>query len=222
MTAAKSFQAVVFDMDGVLVDTEPAFFDAANDVLSDEGVSIDWKRYEPCLGTSVEETWRSIIEILSLSGDLEGYLRRYGEALASHLSRPRQPLTGADDLLDKLDAWGVPHALATSSWRSWADTILKSAGLGDRFAVLVTAKDVAQEKPAPDVYLEAAARLGRDPRCCIAIEDTLPGIIAAQRAGMFTIQVRGSTTALPPIERADLVIDSLQCFPLELLDRNGS
>jgi HAD superfamily hydrolase (TIGR01509 family) len=221
-SVGRDYRAVIFDMDGVLVDTEPAFFDAANDVLAAEGASIEWERYRPFLGTSVERTWAGIVSELDLRGDLHDYLRRYGPALNERLALPRRPLTGVVELLDELSHRRVPYALATSSWRPWADIVLASAGLTDRFAVLVTAKDVRQAKPAPDIYQEATRQLAVDARHCVAVEDTLPGITAAKAAGMFAIQVRDSSTALPPIEQADLVIDALDCFPLGMLEGGDS
>lgn len=212
-----SFQAVVFDMDGVLVDTEPAFFDAVNDVIEGEGHHIEWERYRRFLGTSAEDTWRGVISLLGLRGEPRDYLRPYREALIDALSTPRPPLPGVLELLNELDRRGVPYGLATSSWRRWADIILRSAGLDGRFRVLVTAGDVEREKPAPDLYLRAAELLAVEPARCIAVEDTRPGVASAKRAGMLAVQLRLATTALPPIDEADLVLDTLQSFPMEML-----
>ena len=85
------YRAVIFDMDGVLVDSEPAFFDAANDVLAQEGRSIEWERYQRLLGTSVQHTWREVIAMLGLRGELNDYLRRYDDLLLDCLRRPRSP-----------------------------------------------------------------------------------------------------------------------------------
>jgi HAD superfamily hydrolase (TIGR01509 family) len=210
---------VVFDMDGVLVDSEPAFYDAVNAVLAEEGRSIDFERYRRLIGTSVEETWRGVIAMLNMRGDAHDYLRRYGEVLLDCLRRPRPPLPGAELLLDALDARGVPYGLATSSWGPWKDAVLESAGLDGRFRVVVTGDQVRREKPAPEIYLRAAEQLGVAPEACIAVEDTPPGIASAKAAGMYAVQVRAASTGFPPLEAADLVIDSLEYFPVAMVEK---
>ena len=218
MSAARdTYSAVIFDMDGVLVDSEPAFFDAVNQVLSADGRSIEFGRYQVLLGTSVEETWRGLIAMLGLRGDLDDYLRRYNDVLLARLRQPRPPLPGVVELLDELERRRVPVALATSSWRAWADAVLEGADLQRRFQAIATAADVEREKPAPDLYLKAAELLARPPERCIAIEDTPSGVAAARAAGMYVIQVRAASTAFPPIEAADLVLESLEDFPLVLV-----
>jgi HAD superfamily hydrolase (TIGR01509 family) len=213
-----TYRAVVFDMDGVLVDSEPAFFDAANDVLREEGRSIAWEQYSRLLGTSVQVTWQEIISMLHLRGDLRDYLLRYGDVLLDCLRRPRPPLPGAAELLDELDRRGVPYGLATSSFGPWKDAVLESAGLDGRFRVVVTADMIAHQKPAPDIYRKAAELLAVDATLCVAVEDTVPGIVSAKGAGMYGIQVRAASTALPPIAQADLVIDTLEYFPVAMVE----
>ena len=209
--------AVIFDMDGVLIDSEPAFFEAANQALAGEDKRIEWERYQQLLGTSVPETWRTLIAMLDLQSDLDTYMRRYDRLLLDCLREPRPPLPGVLKLLEELGSRGIPFGLATSSWRAWADAELVSASLDGRFAALVTGDGVQHEKPAPDVYLRAAELLDISPERCIAIEDTPPGIASAKAAGMYTVHVRASSTAFPPIEDADLVLESLEEFPIEML-----
>ena len=205
-------------MDGVLVDSEPAFFDAVNVVLAEEGRSIDFERYKRLLGTSVEETWRGVISMLNLRGDLQSYVERYDGVLVDCLRAEKPPLPGVIELLAELDRRRVPYAVASSSWQAWVDVVLDSAGLRDRFRVFSTPDVVERQKPAPDTYLKAAGLLSIAPGHCIAVEDTPPGIAAAKAAGMFAVHVRASSTAFPPIDGADLVVESLEHFPLAMLD----
>jgi beta-phosphoglucomutase-like phosphatase (HAD superfamily) len=97
------------------------------------------------------------------------------------------------------------------------DTTLAGLGLNGAFAATVTASEVERSKPAPDLYISAAKHLGVPPESCLAFEDTPSGIASAQGAGMFAVQVRASSTALPPLPQADLVIESYSEFDLELL-----
>jgi HAD superfamily hydrolase (TIGR01509 family) len=205
-------------MDGVLVDSEPAFFDAVNRAIQPDGKQIAWSAYKKLLGTSVEVTWREVIRLLDLKGDYDDYVRRFDDILLDCLRVPRPPLPGVVPLLDELTRRNVPFALATSSVRPWYDAVMESSGLAGRFAVAVTADLIEHQKPAPDIYLRSAELLGVPPGVCIAVEDTIPGVASAKAARMYAIQSRASSTALDPIEEADLVLDSLEEFPLELVD----
>jgi len=212
-----TYRAVVFDMDGVLVDSEPAFFDAVNLTLEPTGKQIAWSAYKRLLGTSVEVTWSEVLSMLRLPVDIDKYLGRFDKVLLDCLRVPRAPLLGAVDVLDDLARRSVPFAVATSSIRPWYDAVMESTGLTGRFAVAVTADQIERQKPAPDIYLRAAGLLGLPPSACIAVEDTIPGIASAKAAGMYAVQVRASSTALPPIDSADLVIETLEEFPLGAL-----
>jgi HAD superfamily hydrolase (TIGR01509 family) len=211
------YLAVVFDMDGVLVDTEMAFFGAVNEVLEPTGKQIAWDDYKHLLGTSVDVTRIKLAEMLDIEGSISEVFTGFSDVLLARLSESREPLLGVLHALDGLSERGVPHALATSSTNSWKSTVLRSAGLHERFPIAVTADDLTNMKPAPDIYLRAAELLAIAPERCIAIEDTIPGITSAKAAGMYAIQVRASSTALPPIDAADAVLDSLEQFPFELL-----
>ena len=112
----------------------------------------------------------------------------------------------------------MPIALATSSWRPWAEIVLASCGLDGRFPNSATGDEVEHEKPAPDIYLKAAGLLGLEPERCVAIEDTAPGIAAAKAAGMYAVQSRAASSAFPPLEQADLVLATLADFPLGLVE----
>ena len=211
------YLAVIFDMDGVLVDTEMAFFGAVNEILLPTGKQVAWNDYKQLLGTSVDVTRVKLVEMLELDGNADDFFRGFNELLVKRLAEPREPLPDTEAVLDALSSRQIPYALATSSTRVWKQTVLTSAGLQDRFPIAVTADDLTHMKPAPDIYLKAAELLSMPPERCIAVEDTIPGIASAKAAGMYAIQVRASSTALPPIDEADAVIDTLEQFPFDLL-----
>ena len=98
------------------------------------------------------------------------------------------------------------------------DATLRGLDLEGAFNAVVSASEVANGKPAPDLFLAAAERLGVPPERCLAVEDTGPGIVAAKAAGMFAVQLRAASTALPPLPDADLVLDSLTDFDLSLVE----
>jgi beta-phosphoglucomutase-like phosphatase (HAD superfamily) len=98
------------------------------------------------------------------------------------------------------------------------DATLRGLGLQDAFGAVVSASEVGSAKPAPDLFLTAATRLRVPPGRCLVLEDTGPGIAAAKAAGMFAVQLRAASTALPPLPDADLVLDAVSDFDLSLVE----
>ncbi len=216
------FGAVIFDMDGVLVDSEPAFFEAVNLVLQPTGKQIAWEDYVRFIGTSTSVTWRGVLETVGLSlEEMQRHVDGFESVIVGVLGRPRGLLPGVRDLIESLRARSLRVGLATSSREEWVRALLGGASLPlDTFDAAVWREMVATSKPAPDLYLKAAELIGAAPEHCIAVEDTPSGIAAALAAGMFAVQVRSATSALPPIDGADLVIDTLRDFPQALLEES--
>lgn len=212
-------KAVVFDLDGVLWDGEPLYHEAFNVVLRPYGHSIALTDpdYVQIIGTSVEAAWEWMRDRFGLEESRSVFYRAYNAAVMDLLKEPRDPLPGVRELLTELEIRGIPIGLASASLRNWVDATLTGLGLNGDFAATVTASEVERSKPAPDLYLKAAERLDVDPADCLAFEDTPSGIASAQTAGMFAVQVRASSTALPPIPEADMVIDKYSEFDLSLL-----
>ncbi|MFI9172375.1 HAD-IA family hydrolase [Streptomyces lincolnensis] len=185
-------QAVLFDMDGTLVDTERLWWEAVERVA---GRALTDADQPEVLGRPVEHTaaW------LAAAGgtpaeDLAAALHR---EFADRVRTGIVPRPGALDLLDALARGGVPTALVTASPRAVANTVLDVLG-ADRFAVSVTADDTEHTKPAPDPYLAACRALGVDPAACVAVEDTETGVRSAEAAGCTVLAV----PSLAPIDTA--------------------
>jgi beta-phosphoglucomutase-like phosphatase (HAD superfamily) len=201
-------QAVVFDNDGLLLDTEQAWTRAEVTLFGRRGraFTIEHKRY--LLGSSRAVACHKLEEMLeqpagtgtALMDELAGLV---WEEVA--VGVPAMP--GAVALVDALRARGTPVGLASNSARSFVDRALAIAGLAAAFDTTVAGDEVAAPKPAPDIYLEAACRLGAAPERCVALEDSPTGVTAARAAGMFVIgvpSVKGVELA------ADLVVASLE------------
>jgi HAD superfamily hydrolase (TIGR01509 family) len=211
------YAAVIFDMDGVLADSEPVYYDAMNSVIRALGHEVTPELQRRLMGHSVQDTWRTIAEEFHLEGPLDGLIARYDSELCRQLALVKETLPGVSDLLSSLKSRRIPLGLASSSWPGWIDALLGGIGLQGQFDAVVSAKMVEHPKPAPDIYLFAAERLGVPPEGCIAIEDTPTGLASAKAAGMFTVQSRSASTAFPPQPNADLVLASLADFDLTLL-----
>jgi len=209
-------------MDGVLADSEPVYVAAIDAVLASHGKKMDRALHEKITGHGVHATWETLIEAMYLPGSVADYLDAYDRELRVRLAAVRNALPGVKTLIGSLKERGVPIAVASSSWLAWVDALLTGIGLRDAFDAVASATEVENPKPAPDLYLLAASRIGVASEQCIAIEDTPTGLNAARAAGMLAIQVRSASTAFRPLPEADIVLDSLEDFDLGLLDVGGA
>ncbi len=217
MRGRAPFAAVVFDLDGVLWDGEPIYHEAFNIVLAPYGCVVTVEDYSHIIGHSVESAWDWVLRHFQLDGRPERFHRAYDEVVLRLLARPANPLPGVRDLLAELRRRRLPVGVASASLRQWVDATLRGLRLEGAFDAVVSASEVQHAKPAPDLYLTAAGRLGIEPQRCLAFEDTQTGIAAAKAAGMFAVQVRAASTALPPLPQADLVIEKYAEFDLGLV-----
>jgi len=191
MTTSR-FGAVIFDMDGVLVDGEPLHFAAVNQLLAEEGQSISLERYKPYMGTKTG--WSDLISDFKLSQPREHYSALYQKTMLESYRERSEALPGAVELVRSLQARHVPLAIASSSIRPWVEACLDRIGLLNAFDQIVTGSEVERGKPAPDIYLLTAERLGVEPGSCLVFEDAPAGIESAKSAGMVCWAVRTEYT----------------------------
>ncbi|MFD8045280.1 HAD family hydrolase [Streptomyces chartreusis] len=185
-----SGMSVVFDLDGTLVDSEPNYFEAGRQVLAEHGVpDFTWADHERYVGISTLETVTLWKRAYGLRASVEELLaaknRRYLE-LARTATRAYPEMR---KFVELLATEAVPMAVASGSSSEAITAILAGTGLDGQLRTVVSADEVAHGKPAPDVFLEAAARLGADPADCVVVEDAAPGAAAAHAAGMRCIAV---------------------------------
>jgi len=207
-----SVTAVIFDMDGLMLDTERIALAVWRQAASDLGLTLDDEVAERMVGRT-SATNRLMLQMTF------GETFSYDELAELADSRYRETLDrdgvprkdGLIELLDFLQSRDIPRAVATSTARDLARHKLVQAGVGGYFDVVVGGNEVAHGKPAPDIFLRAAERLGKLPAECVVLEDSGPGIHAAAAAGMVTILVPdGGRVPLPETRaRAAFVVDSL-------------
>ena len=182
--------SVIFDLDGTLVDSEPNYYEAGRQILAEHGVpGFTWADHERYVGISTQETvarWKSLYGLrASVPELLAAKNRRYLE-LARTATRVYPEMR---KFVELLGGEGVPMAVASGSSPEAIDAILSGTGLDAHLRTVVSADEVAHGKPAPDVFLEAARRLGADPADCVVLEDAAPGAAAAHAAGMRCIAI---------------------------------
>jgi HAD superfamily hydrolase (TIGR01509 family) len=206
--------AVLFDMDGLLVDTEPLWFETEAEVMARLGAPWTKQDQEQLLGGSMDNTVGYLLARATRPvppADVarwmtEGMLRRAAEGRV--VARP-----GVRELLGEVAATGIPYALVTGSQRPFTEAVLASTGF--RFPVTVTGDDVARTKPDPEPYLLAAKLLDADPEQCVALEDSPNGVASATSAGCLVVAVP-TLLAIPPAPRR-LVVPSLSGITLATL-----
>jgi HAD superfamily hydrolase (TIGR01509 family) len=201
--------AVIFDNDGLTLDTEHTWTRAESALYARYGTEFTLDHKREMLGTSGEKSALTMERHLGQPGrghELRVELRELVHAELDGTGVETMP--GAVELIDALRESGTPIGLATNSGREFATRALRAAGIYDYFDTVVSAEDVARPKPAPDVYLAAAAAVGAAAEDCVALEDSETGVTAAKAAGMTVIGV----PSFPGIDldAADLVVESLR------------
>jgi beta-phosphoglucomutase-like phosphatase (HAD superfamily) len=194
-------QAIVFDFDGVIADTEPLHWRAFIDVLEPLGISFDYDTYlREYIGFDDRDAFRYVSANHDLNladGRLEEMVERKAAAFARIVGEGIAPFPGSVELI-RATAAAWPIAIASGALRADIDLILPAIGDGSLpplFKAIVTADNVTKSKPDPETYTLAAQRLGVDPRRCLAIEDTPTGLQSARAAGLRTLAVAHSYPA---------------------------
>lgn len=209
--------AVVFDFDGLIVDTEWPEYRSVADVFEDYGLEFPPEDWVHVIGSSWDVDW---------VGDLETRLGRPVErdavrarrrARSRELRVDLQPLPGVLALLDVAESAGLALAVASSSSRDWVEGQLAQLGLLERFALTRCLDDVELAKPAPDLYVAVCTALGVDPATAVALEDSANGTTAAKHAGLGCVAVPNRLTRYLDLSHADLVVDSLLEVDLDVL-----
>jgi HAD superfamily hydrolase (TIGR01509 family) len=210
--------AVVFDFDGLILDTESNEFESWSDEFSRHGVKLELNEWVKCVGGG-PQVWSVTDHLLLLTGgkaDVVEAERRRHEA-CTRLNLNLRPNPGVVDWIDMLEAKGIPFAIASSSLLTWVEEHLVIAGLRSRFSVIVTRDQVERAKPWPDLYLEACRRLATPPHQTAAFEDSVNGVRAAKAAGMVCVAAPGPITSHMNFSSADLKVSSLEDLSWKML-----
>jgi len=208
MTAAGTNKGVIFDLDGVLVDTGEFHKQSWNDLAEQEGFehtddffyrTFGMQNYQIIPMLAGDDVSAAEIEHLS-----DWKEERFRDLIAGKMKL----LQGVQDLLDELKAKGFLLAVGSSAPKANIDFILEQTKVREYFKAVVHCGDVSRGKPAPDTFLKAAEKLGLAPVCCVVVEDAVPGVAAARAAGMAVVAVTNSRSR-EELDQADIVVDSL-------------
>jgi HAD superfamily hydrolase (TIGR01509 family) len=203
-------EAVVFDLDGVILQTEEVWDEVRGRYVVEHGGRYDEEAQRAMMGMSAPEWSRYLADELGVPGTPEEISADIVRLMEARYREQLPLIPGAREAVERLAA-RLPVGLASSSNRPLIDVALELSGLDRLFAATVSSEEVARGKPAPDVYLEAARRLGVSPGRCVAVEDSHSGIRSAEAAGMRVIAIPNPSFPPDPeaLKLADLELDSI-------------
>jgi len=211
------FDAVIYDMDGVLIDSEPVWKIAMEEVFSDVGCNLTRKDFEKTVGLRLDEVinyWYN--ENPWKNATPEQVLDRIVQKMVAYLSADGKPLTGVLESLSFFKSRGLKIGLATSSYLVLIDTVLDTLNIRSFFDVTHSAELEKHGKPHPAVYLTAAEKLNVNPLRCLVIEDSINGVISGKSARMFVVCIPEKTHAPnPKLVLADAIFEDLNALIMD-------
>ncbi len=203
-------RGVVFDLDGVLVNTELVFQQVGNELARRRGKEMTLEVFKQMMGRRPREAFTVMIELLELHDDTPEELQKESQQLFFELLETLlEPMPGLLDLLETIERAGLPKAVATSSPRDYARRILEKVELVHRFRFILGAEDVSHGKPHPEIYLKSAERLGIAPTEMLVVEDSEHGTKAAAASGAFVVAVPHQFSQHHDFSPADYVAQAL-------------
>lgn len=204
----QNFEAVIFDMDGVLVNSEPFYVEVEQKNFRQLGLTISEEEHQTYQGTATDQMWKLIKEKHRVDQSVEDLVEMTNKLVTPYFNSLKiiEPMQGVEQLIKNLKEKGFPLALASSSYSDMIEIILQKSGLKKYFEVVVNSRMVGSSKPEPDIFMLAAKKLKVQPENCLVIEDSTNGIKAAKAAGMFCLAFAGPGSELQDQSRADLIV----------------
>jgi len=200
---------VIFDMDGVLIDSQPFHYNTDMAIIKAAGAQPVFADVERLAGVALRERCASYKRIYGLSPALDELIGMHVNMLMKTFRESDLgPIGGIPELLAMLKNAGVKTAVASSSSLALIRLVLDKLRIAEFFDALITGEDVANSKPEPDIFLAAAKALGSPPESCAVVEDSANGVLAAKRAGMYCIAYKNPTSGEQDLSPADIIIHS--------------
>lgn len=213
----KYMKAVIFDMDGVLVDSQPYHFKADIDTMTEYGVIKDQKFYESFAGTLTADRMRTLKEMFGLDVPVEEMtIKRENMILDIMGKEDIKPVSGIPEFLRSIKEKGLTTAVASSSDYKLINLILDRLKIAKYFDSVTSGSDVKRGKPSPDVFLLAAERIGIEPAECLVVEDSENGVKAAKAAGMKALGYINPTSGKQDLSLADFITDDFKKISIDM------
>lgn len=213
-------EAVIFDMDGVIIDSEPIHYKVNQELFKKLEIFVPNDEYKGFIGISNSTMWALIRDKYKLKPSTEELKIMHFNMIIENLkSCNKKPIPGILNLLKELKQNNIPIGLASSSERECIKLVLRILDIKEYFNTFVSGEEVTNGKPAPDVFLRTAELLKVNPINCIVIEDSKNGTIAAKTAGMKCIGFQNKNSGNQDLSQADLIADSIEELNMNILNK---
>jgi len=212
----RKLEAVLFDMDGVIVDSEPLWTEVEKQLLARRNLLYSSSLKTAMMGRDAREAVTFLIEHYRLAESVGKLIGERNQLIAELFKGHLKAIPGAVETVRSVIAAGIVAGLVSSSPKTLMELVLEKLGATGLFALALSGDQVARGKPAPDIYLEAAEKLGVKPECCLVIEDAPHGVTAAKLAGMFCLAISTSASAVE-LAMADKVVGGFEEVDVQLL-----
>src|SRR4030095_3080653 len=212
---------VIFDMDGVIIDSEPVYFKIDKQMFEELNIAVSFEEHCSYVGTSSQNMWNAIITKHGIADQPEELMRKEYSLYKEHLvnATDLQPIEGVVELINDLYKNNFKLVLASSSRMETIDIILNKFKLAELFIIKVSGSELAHSKPHPEIFQKAAELIKSEPKECVVIEDSKNGITAAKAAGMKCIGFLNPSSGDQNLASADMVIRSLKELDASLIER---
>lgn len=210
-------KAVIFDMDGVMIDSEPLWEKTERILLARRGIDYSPDYRDKIVGLNQNDSGKLLVDTFKLNETVEDIINERVDILTEIYKKELETVEGLLPLLNEFRDKGVPLAVASSSPMRLIKFVLNMFSLEDYFDVLVSGECTDNGKPHPDIYLEAARLLGVQPSECLAIEDSINGVLSAKAAGMVCVAVPDKRLTPDKFQNADMIYEELAKLESEVL-----
>lgn len=201
--------AIIFDMDGLMFDTESQFSFAQSEVLKRYNRTFTLKIQNKMMGRKPLDAIKIMVEELNINEDPLKIANERDEVYIKLIQKQSQPMPGLLEFLDKLNKHKIRKAIASGSYKSWINILLMRFNIQNQFEVIVSGEDVIEAKPNPEIYIRAVHNLQLPASSCVALEDSVNGILSAKSAGCYTVAIPNKFTEKQDFSAADYVVSSL-------------
>jgi len=213
-------KAVIFDMDGVIIDSEPIYFKIERNLFDELGVDMHQEKHESFVGMTMEALWESITDEYQLEHTIEDLIKLHKDSVLEYMSKAEElpVIEYIRELIEELVNKKVKVAVASSSPKKLIEIVLNRINLIDSFDFIVSGEEVEKGKPYPDIFIHAARELNISSDNCVVIEDSSNGVKAAKSAMMKCIGFKNVNSGNQDLSEADAIINSFGELNIELLE----
>ena len=214
------FEAVIFDMDGVIIDSEPLYFQIQEELFNDLGFTVSNSEYDTFIGAGMKLMWERLCSKHNIQFTVAELIIMNNEVIYNSFnnSDSLQTIDGFISFLTLIKTMGMKTAVASSTSKKIINVILSKLGIIDEFDIIVSSEEVFKGKPEPEIFIEAAKRLNIDPGKCIVIEDSTNGVKAAVKAGMKCIGFSNKNSGDQDLTLANAIVENFTNIDINKLN----